>query len=81
MLDAQGREALDWQVRLSVQASGIGVDLGLRARQAFVTCRSGLMVLHPLRGVVGLPVRVTHCDGSEQHGRFPDALNAPRAPA
>jgi hypothetical protein len=75
VLDAQGREALDWQVRLHIQASGLRLEVCLRARQAFVTCRSGLMVLHPLRGVVGLPVRVIHVDGREQQGRFPDAIS------
>lgn len=75
VLDAQGRDALDWQVRLHIQASGLRLEIRLRARQAFVTCRSGLMVLHPLRGVVSLPVRVIHGDGSEQQGRFPDAIS------
>lgn len=75
VLDARDREALEWQVQLNVRATGVYIEVRLRALRAFVTCRSGLMVLHPLRGVVGLPVRVTHGDGREEHGRFPDTIS------
>ncbi len=42
-----------------------------RPERDFVTNRTGFVVLHPLRGVVGSPVRVTHVDGVERLGRFP----------
>ena len=35
------------------------------------TNRTGFVVLHPLDGVVGEPVVVTHVDGREQRARFP----------
>ncbi|MBN1444308.1 MAG: hypothetical protein JXA90_16470 [Planctomycetes bacterium] len=49
------------------------------ARSAFLTCRIGLCVLHPIQECAGRPCRVTHADGSVTEGEFP-RLVAPRQP-
>ena len=43
--------------------------------EAFATCRTGFIVLHPLDGVVGSPVEVEHSDGSTERARFPDLVD------
>lgn len=44
------------------------------ARSAFSTNRTGFVVLHPLDGVTGHPVTVTHTDGSVDQAFFPEAI-------
>lgn len=41
----------------------------------FVTNRTGFVVLHPLDGVVGHPVRVEHTDGRIVDSRFPEQVD------
>src|SRR5271156_1990725 len=36
----------------------------------FLTNRTGFVLLHPLEGVAGCPVEVTHVDGSRRQARF-----------
>ncbi len=42
-----------------------------RAETDFLTNRLGFVVLHPLHGVVGRPVEVTHTDGKVEYTTFP----------
>ncbi len=44
-----------------------------------LTNRTGFIVLHPVEGVAGRPVKVLHDDGSEVVSSFPDAVD-PRCP-
>jgi len=41
----------------------------------FVTNRTGFVLLHPLEGVAGCPVDVTHVDGSRRQARFPQLVD------
>ena len=41
----------------------------------FVTNRTGFVVLHPLNGVVGEPVEITHTDGKKRKSRFPKFIS------
>lgn len=70
---------LDWRVDMQVNPHGVTVTAHLQALQDFITCRAGLMLLHPLKGVVNAPVSVTHSDMSVEQGRFPDLI-APAQP-
>ena len=56
----------DGNLRFSVTATP-GAD--------FVTNRTGFVILHPLAGVVGKPVAVTHTDGTLQKAKFPDLIS------
>jgi hypothetical protein len=42
-----------------------------KAISDFLTNRAGFVVLHPLEGVAGEPVEVTHTDGQAEQTRFP----------
>jgi len=41
----------------------------------FLTNRAGFIVLHPLDGVVGHPVRIKQVDGSECEAHFPETIS------
>lgn len=41
----------------------------------FLTARTGFVVLHPLAGIVGMPVLVEHTDGSKVESRFPERID------
>ncbi len=41
----------------------------------FVTCRTGFVLLHPLRGVVGCPVEITDAAGAKRPSRFPTIVD------
>ena len=41
----------------------------------FLTNRTGFVVLHPLVGVVGEPVEITHTDGKVRKSRFPKFIS------
>jgi hypothetical protein len=43
----------------------------MSACREFVTNRAGFTLLHPLRDVVGTPLRITHPEGSVTSSRFP----------
>ena len=40
-----------------------------------LTNRTGFIVLHPLEGVAGSPVKVLHVDGREEASRFPAVID------
>ena len=62
----------------SVEGRGDG-SLVFRAtaipRTDFLTARTGFVVLHPLRGVVGNAVEVEHVDGRIEHVKFPELVD------
>ena len=41
----------------------------------FLTARTGFVVLHPLKGVVGNSVEVEHVDGTIEKAKFPEPVN------
>ncbi|MGD8476812.1 MAG: hypothetical protein PVI98_06680 [Burkholderiales bacterium] len=41
----------------------------------FLTARTGFVVLHPLKGVAGEPVKLEHVDGKIVESRFPPLIN------
>lgn len=40
-----------------------------------LTNRTGFIVLHPVEGVAGRPVKVLHVDAGEENSRFPDVID------
>ncbi|MFS2156037.1 hypothetical protein ACCD10_01620 [Pseudomonas sp. Pseusp122] len=76
VVTSSGEEsALQWQVEMDVRDEKLSIRAQLRARRDFSTCRAGLMLLHPLQGVVGAPVTVIHGDGQSETGAFPDLIS------
>jgi D-apionolactonase len=41
----------------------------------FLTARTGFVVLHPLKGIVGNAVEVEHVDGKVEKSKFPELVN------
>ena len=66
---------LDWALEMEVSDDGLSISTELNAYRDFPTCRAGLMVLHPLNGVVGVPVSVLHSDGRVERGCFPELIS------
>ena len=53
---------------LSFEAEGV-------AETDFLTNRTGFVVLHPIVGVAGQPVRIEHVDGRIEESRFPGVID------
>lgn len=75
VVQAAGASALQWRLSMNVHRDGMSISAELRACGDFDTCRAGLMLLHPLSGVVGAPVTVIHHDGGRESGSFPDLIS------
>jgi hypothetical protein len=62
-------------VKISAETGGpLVFDAGAASKSGFETCRCGFCVLHPIVGVAGEKVSVTHVDGSVEAARFPDLI-------
>jgi hypothetical protein len=75
--DVKGR----FSARVAGEGAGavLDVELVLTALRDTVVNRAGFILLHPLQGVAGEPLRVRHPDGREAAARFP-ALISPAQP-
>ncbi|MBP2302667.1 hypothetical protein [Azospirillum picis] len=79
LVEADGQR-FRYDVRIGGSADGEFVfEAAGTAETDVVTCRTGFVVLHPIEGVAGRPVRIGHADGSEEDGCFP-ALVSPGQP-
>lgn len=65
---------------LTADASGdqalLEARLELTPHRAFCTNRAGFTLLHPIDGVAGQPMTVTHSGGSIEAGAFPERISA-----
>lgn len=69
-------QALGYSARIEGSADGsLRFDATAMPETDFLTARTGFVVLHPLDGVVGQPLKVTHTDGRVTHSRFPELVN------
>ncbi len=69
-------QALDYTARIEGRADGsLTFSAEAKARNDFVTNRTGFVVLHPLEGVVGAPLAVEHTDGRVENSTFPDLVD------
>jgi hypothetical protein len=67
---------LSWSAEIVGAADG-NLSFSARATPAadFLTNRTGFVILHPLEGVAGCPVDVTHTDGTQRRARFPALID------
>lgn len=73
-------QLLRYRAVIEATADGrLGFDVTMRADEPFLTSRAGFVVLHPLEGVAGEAVTVTHTDGRVEAARFPARI-APSQP-
>jgi hypothetical protein len=54
----------------SLEFTGTGIP-----KTDFLTARTGFVVLHPLKGVAGHPVKAEHVDGKIEDSKFPPLVN------
>jgi hypothetical protein len=72
------QDDIDYRFRLTVEGHADGrleVRADGEAASSFLTNRTGFVVLHPIIGVAGKSVTVTHKDGSVSQSRFPDLIS------
>jgi hypothetical protein len=72
------QDDIDYRFRLTVEGHADGrleVRADGEALSSFLTNRTGFVVLHPIIGVAGKPVTVTHKDGSTEASHFPDLIS------
>ena len=73
---ADGGQAFAYDARIEGRADGRLVFHGRGASEGgFETNRTGFVILHPIEGVAGAPVTITHTDGREVEGRFPEIID------
>jgi hypothetical protein len=72
------QDEIHYRYTLTVQGSSDGtleVTADAEALSTFMTNRTGFVVLHPIKGVAGRPVTVTHKDGSASETTFPELIS------
>ncbi|MEZ5905835.1 MAG: hypothetical protein R3C69_12305 [Geminicoccaceae bacterium] len=72
------QDEIDYQYRQTITGSADGrleVMVEAEAKSGFLTNRTGFVVLHPILGVAGKPVIVTHKDGSTSETSFPELIS------
>jgi len=75
----KGAQSYRYRARIEGRPDGIVFHMAGEAITDFSTARLGFVVLHPIEGVSGAPVRVLHVDGREERSHFP-ALIEPYQP-
>ncbi len=69
-------QEIAYDAKIEAHASGKLQFTGLATPKTdFLTARTGFVVLHPLQGVAGMPVRVEHVDGEVVYSRFPPLVD------
>src|SRR5262249_2052399 len=73
---ADAKRRLTYEAKVEGSGDGsLGFDIVAVAETEVLTNRTGFVVLHPLAGVSGRPVRVVHSDGSQTLERFPELIS------
>ncbi len=69
-------QAIRYDVKITADSKGTLVFSATATPLTdFLTNRTGFVVLHPLDGVVGKPVKITHTDGTSRRARFPKFIS------
>jgi D-apionolactonase len=73
---ADSEQALSYDAKIEATAKGV-VKFSVTGlpKSDFLTNRTGFVVLHPLKGVVGAPVEVVHTDGKRRKTKFPGVIS------
>jgi D-apionolactonase len=70
------RQELRYRATITGRTDGaLRFEVEGEAVSDFLTNRAGFVVLHPLEGVAGAPVEVTHTDGSLEKSSFPRLIS------
>jgi hypothetical protein len=72
----RGDMEIAYDARIEGKADGSLEFIGIATPKTdFLTARTGFVVLHPLKGVVGHNVEVEHTDGTIEKSKFPEPVN------
>jgi hypothetical protein len=73
---ADAKRRLSYEARITGRSDGaLNFDVIAEPETDVLTNRTGFVVLHPIAGVAGQPVRVTQVDGRERSDRFPELID------
>ena len=73
---ADAKRALTYDAEIAGDVTdGLKFSAKATPESDFLTNRTGFVVLHPLQGVAGKPVKVMHVDGRSEKSRFPKIIN------
>ena len=71
-----GSRRIDTSAAISASArDGLTFEATATPATDFLTNRTGFVVLHPVKGIVGRPVTVEHVDGRIEESRFPEVID------
>jgi D-apionolactonase len=69
-------QSLRYEARIEGRADGsLRFEATATPETEFLTCRTGFVILHPLRGVAGRPVEIEHTDGRIERAMFPETID------
>lgn len=69
-------QSFSYSARIEGREDGTLIFTGRGSSQTgFLTNRTGFVVLHPIDGISGTPVQITHTDGRVVASEFPDLIN------
>src|SRR5262245_8079515 len=66
---------LDCSIAICGKPDGLHFAADCISDADFETARAGFAVLHPVSGVAGEPVEVTHADGRTEQARWPESID------
>src|SRR5690606_37549912 len=70
-----GKVLITWQISIQVKRNGSLVfSINGNVLEDFKKNRAGFCVLHPLKGVIGEPVVLSHPDGTKSEHAFPTLI-------
>ena len=72
---SNGESRLFWKVGLVLTPDGLEFTAAATPNKDFKTNRTGFVVLHPVKGVAGKSLAITHVDGTVTHARFPKFIS------
>lgn len=72
---SQGGAVLGWEAKVLATAKELRFSVTACPDADMRTNRTGFVVLHPIHGVAGQPLTVTHTDGRSVSARFPEFIS------
>jgi len=73
---SDAKQTLVYDARITGRPDGsLDFEVVADPQTDILTNRTGFVVLHPIDGVAGQPVKVLHVDGREEMARFPDLID------
>lgn len=73
---SDAKQTLVYDARITGRPDGnLDFDVVAEPQTDILTNRTGFVVLHPIEGIAGQPVKVRHVDGREENARFPQLID------